>query len=140
MLGRTLGRKLKGGEVIELVSDLGGGKTVLVRGLAEGLGSQDRVQSPTFTLSRVYKGRGNIEIHHFDFHRLGEGGVVAGELVDLLADPKVVIAIEWSDIVRDVLPPGRLIVEIKTTDENTREFKLTATDAVHARLARGLDV
>ena len=53
-LGALLGKQLKGGEVIELVSDLGGGKTTFVRGLAAGSGSKDQVASPTFTLSKVY--------------------------------------------------------------------------------------
>jgi tRNA threonylcarbamoyladenosine biosynthesis protein TsaE len=50
-LGQKIGQQLQGGEVIELISDLGGGKTQLVRGLAAGMGSTDQVQSPTFTIS-----------------------------------------------------------------------------------------
>ncbi len=54
-LAAKIGSRIKGGEVIELVSDLGGGKTVFVRGLAKGMGSTDQVSSPTFTISREYK-------------------------------------------------------------------------------------
>lgn len=54
-LAEQLGKNLRGGEVIELVSDLGGGKTTFVRGLARGAGSSNHVASPTFTISRVYK-------------------------------------------------------------------------------------
>jgi len=68
-LAEAIGRRLTGGEVIELVSDLGGGKTTFVRGLARGLGSADVVSSPTFTVSKVYKAD-KLELHHFDFYRL----------------------------------------------------------------------
>ena len=56
-LAALLGARLRGGEVIALNSDLGGGKTAFVRGLARGIGSTDHVSSPTFTISRQYRGR-----------------------------------------------------------------------------------
>lgn len=120
-LGRQIGRRLKGGEVIELSSDLGGGKTTLVHGLADGFGSADRVASPTFTLSKVYKA-GRRELHHFDFYRLQDPGILAYELQDLLDDPSVSLVIEWARIVHDVLPAERLRVELTRTGETTRTF------------------
>lgn len=54
-LGQVIGRSLKGGEVIELVGDIGAGKTTLTKGIAEGLDIAEPVQSPTFTISRVYQ-------------------------------------------------------------------------------------
>src|SRR6185436_20817876 len=83
-LGEKVGRNLKGGEVIVLSSDLGGGKTTFVRGLARGADSADHVSSPTFTLSKVYQLQNDTkastdsntktlrEIQHFDFYRLDE--------------------------------------------------------------------
>ncbi|MBX4191001.1 tRNA (adenosine(37)-N6)-threonylcarbamoyltransferase complex ATPase subunit type 1 TsaE, partial [Candidatus Saccharibacteria bacterium] len=70
-IGSLIGASLKGGEVIELRSDLGGGKTTFVRGLAAGAGSKANVTSPTFTLSRLYPAK-NFSIHHFDFYRLND--------------------------------------------------------------------
>src|SRR5690606_30129333 len=107
-LGEAVGRNLKGGEVVELISDLGGGKTAFVRGLAKGAGSKDDVASPTFTISRIYSGP-KFDIHHYDFYRLSEPGVVRQELEESLADGQVVIAVEWAETVRDVLPENRLI-------------------------------
>lgn len=137
-----LGRKLSGGEVIELIGDLGAGKTAFVRGLAGGIESKDVVQSPSFTITRIYKatsaGRG-LSIHHFDFHRLEEPGVVAEELAEVAQDPKAIVAVEWSDIVKKILPPGRLSVDItsgKTADERILSF--AATDKRHAKLLEGL--
>ncbi len=123
-LGERLAQRLKGHEVIELVSDLGGGKTTLVRGLARGLGSPDNVASPTFTISRLYKSP-KLELHHFDFYRLNEPGVVAHELHDALEDPKAVAVVEWSDIVQHVLPDERLTIHLIATDENTRTINIT---------------
>src|SRR5438046_2901303 len=102
-LGELLGKLISGGEVVELMSDLGGGKTTFIRGLVRGLGGQDMVASPTFTLNRIYKA-GNLEIHHFDFYRLNEPGVVAAQLEESLQNPKVVTVVEWSKIVENVLP------------------------------------
>ena len=108
-LGEQLGQHLCGGEVIELVSDLGGGKTTFVRGLGRGVGSADNVASPTFTITKTYHGS-KLTLQHFDFYRLNEPGVVAAELVEYMGEPETVTAIEWSDIVKDVLPEKRLTI------------------------------
>ncbi|HSX48552.1 MAG TPA: tRNA (adenosine(37)-N6)-threonylcarbamoyltransferase complex ATPase subunit type 1 TsaE, partial [Candidatus Nanoarchaeia archaeon] len=96
-MGERIGRALKGGQVIELVSDLGGGKTVLVKGMAQGLGYKGDVTSPTFTISRVYQVRPGLELHHFDFYRLGRGDIVAQELEEVINDSEVIVAIEWAE-------------------------------------------
>jgi tRNA threonylcarbamoyladenosine biosynthesis protein TsaE len=120
-LAAALGQRLKGGEVIELRSDLGGGKTAFVRGLVKGLGSPDRVHSPSFTVANEYKA-GGLTLHHFDFYRLQDPGILKEELAEVLQDPKAVVAIEWADIVEDVLPAGHLAVTITATGETTRTF------------------
>jgi tRNA threonylcarbamoyladenosine biosynthesis protein TsaE len=123
-LAAQIGRKLKGGEVIELVSDLGGGKTAFVRGLARGMGSHDHVSSPTFTISQIYQA-GDLELHHFDFYRLHEAGIMAAEIAELLGDPKIVVAVEWSDIVQHVLPVDRLTIKLTLTGEEGRKLELS---------------
>jgi len=120
-LGARLGKRLKGGEVIELVSDLGGGKTTFVRGLARGANSKDHVASPSFTISKVYKAP-NFTIHHFDFHRLQAAGILEHELSQLLKDRSLVIVIEWADAIRHVLPQTRLTIKINSTGLQTRQF------------------
>lgn len=136
-LATRLGLKLKGGEVIELVGDLGAGKTAFVRGLAQGVKSPDQAQSPTFTISRIYKGK-KVEIHHFDFHRLEEPGVLAEQLQETLANPRAVTVIEWSQIVRNLLPRERLTIAITATGDESRQFKFVASGSKHATLIRGL--
>lgn len=124
-LAAKIGARLRGGEVIELVSDLGGGKTVFVRGLAKGMGSKDQVASPTFTISREYRA-GDLELHHFDFYRLNDAGIVADELEESINDEKIAVAIEWSEIVEDVLPGDRLRVEIIKTGDESRSLTMRA--------------
>ncbi len=122
-LGELLGKHLSGGQLLELVADLGGGKTTLVRGLARGAKSADRVSSPTFTISRIYRAK-NFDIHHFDFYRLDEPGVVADQLSESLDEPNIVTIVEWSDIVKDVLPAERLTVRFKPVAENPDEREI----------------
>lgn len=122
-VGEHLGRALRGGEIIELSSDLGGGKTTLVRGVARGAGSSDVVSSPTFTISKVYT-TSRLEIHHFDFYRLAEAGVMHEELAELVDDPQVTVLVEWSDIVKDVLPAARLTLRIERMVESEDARKL----------------
>jgi len=118
-LALAIGQQLKGGEVIELVSDLGGGKTTFVRGLAKGFGSDDKVASPTYTISKVYK-HGQLELHHFDFYRLQEAGLVSHELAEVIDDPSCTVVVEWGEVVHDVLPETRMKLAIIKTGEESR--------------------
>lgn len=122
--GSSLGRRLRGGEVIVLSSDLGGGKTTFVRGLARGMGSSDHVASPTFTISRQYSA-GDLMLYHLDFYRLPEPGVVKAELEEFIHDPKAVVVIEWSDIVDDVLPADKITVRLTRTGDESRDIICT---------------
>lgn len=108
--------------MIELVSDLGGGKTTLVRGIGRGAGSRDVVSSPSFTLSKVYK-TGDLDIHHFDFYRLPEPGLMEHELVDVLEDPRRVLIVEWGHALHHVLPGKRLKIHLVKTGDDTRELE-----------------
>jgi tRNA threonylcarbamoyladenosine biosynthesis protein TsaE len=124
--------RLRGGEVIVLTSDLGGGKTAFVRGLVKGMGSQDHVASPTFTISREYSSsKKNLKMYHFDFYRLQEPGIISNELAEVVGDPHAVIAIEWGDIVAGVLPEDKVTISIEQTGENTRNFTCTCPDVLH---------
>jgi tRNA threonylcarbamoyladenosine biosynthesis protein TsaE len=123
-LGELLGKVLKSGETIELCSDLGGGKTTFTRGLARGMGSKDTVSSPTFTISRIYHCKSNLEIHHFDFYRLHEAGIVADELAESLQDKNVITVVEWSHVVQDVLPKDRLTIGFKTVADSPDEREI----------------
>lgn len=135
-LGERLGHNLRGGEVIELVSDLGGGKTTFTRGLVRGTGSTDRVASPTFTLSREYVAP-KFTIAHFDFYRLGEAGILGNELAEIIADPSYVTVVEWGDIVHDVLPQERLTIKLSLSGEDSRQLSFEYPDGL-AYLVEGV--
>lgn len=122
-----LGAALKGGEVLELISDLGGGKTTFVRGLARGAGSTDAVASPTFTISRVYRA-GQKSIRHYDFYRLSEPGLMAAELSESVGDAEDIVVVEWGDVVQNVLPIERLQITFELTPEGrTIQFQAPKT-------------
>lgn len=137
-LAAAIGAKLRGAEVIELISDLGGGKTTFTRGLVRGAGSVDKVGSPTFTISREYTAP-NFTIAHFDFYRLHEAGIVAAELAELVQNKHYVVVVEWGEIVHDVLPAERLSIDISLDrgDENTRHITIRYP-AAYAYLVEGL--
>jgi tRNA threonylcarbamoyladenosine biosynthesis protein TsaE len=135
-IAADIGTQLIGGEVIELVADLGGGKTTFVRGLARGIGSSDHVSSPSFTISNEYKGK-KLRLIHFDFYRLGEAGLVENALVEFLGKPGVVVVIEWADIIKQVLPEKRLSINFRVINEEGRELILTYSKSLDY-LVRGL--
>lgn len=124
--GRQLGGLLRGGEVIELVGDVGAGKTTLVKGLAAGLGVDEAVQSPSFTINRTYTGRDGLVLSHYDFYRLHDPGIMADELREVADARDTVTVIEWADIVQDVLPADRLTIHITPSSqgEHVRQLDL----------------
>lgn len=123
-LGAAIGQALQGGEVIELTSDVGGGKTSFTKGLGHGLGCKDTIQSPSFTISRVYDANRNLQLHHFDFYRLGDAGIMAAELAETISDPQAIVVVEWAGIVENVLPEKRIRISIQATSESSRLFTI----------------
>lgn len=129
-----IGNCLGGGEVLELAGDVGTGKTAFTKGLAKGLGVADDVQSPSFTISRVYAARDGLELHHYDLYRLADPGIARYDIAEAVADPRVVTVIEWGETVQGVLPASRTVltfrygaaetermVGLQTDDENIKE-------------------
>jgi tRNA threonylcarbamoyladenosine biosynthesis protein TsaE len=121
-VGRTVGAQLAAGAMVHLNGDLGAGKTVFVRGLAEGIGiDQDDVSSPTFTLIQEYQGRDGRKLFHVDLYRLA--GNEVGDLgLDALASEGIV-AIEWANRLPD--PDRRaVVVTIEEVEEETRRIQI----------------
>ena len=118
-LGEAIGRSVSGGEVLELVGDIGAGKTTLTKGIARALEISEPVQSPTFTISRVYDSPKGLRLAHYDFYRLGEAGIMGDEIREAADDDSVVV-VEWAGAVDDNLPKDRLVVKITTVSEEER--------------------
>lgn len=138
-LGQKIGSLLCGGETIELIGDVGAGKTTLTKGIAAGLGIDDDVQSPSFTINRVYSGRDNITMSHYDFYRLSDAGIMADELGEVIGDSKTVTIIEWAESVKGVLPGDRIIIKILSTSENGREIDLRSDGVIGQRITQELN-
>lgn len=110
-------------KVIELIGDVGAGKTTFVKGLASGLGVKEEVTSPSFVLSKRYKIKDG-ELIHYDFYRLKEPGLMADEISEALENPHNIIVVEWGESIENLLPETRQKIEIKILDENSREIIL----------------
>lgn len=123
-LAEKIGVQLRGGEIIELVGDVGAGKTAFVRGLTRGTGSQDRVSSPTFTISNIYSSQ-KINLYHYDFYRLDDFKIIKNELTEVVSDPKNSVVLEWAEEVKDALPDDYIRIYITTDGENSRNFNLS---------------
>lgn len=118
-LGEAIGQSVSGSEVLELVGDIGAGKTTLTKGIARALGINEPVQSPTFTISRVYDSPKGLRLAHYDFYRLSEAGIMGDEIREVMDDDSVVV-VEWAGAVDDDLPKDRLVVKITTISEEER--------------------
>jgi tRNA threonylcarbamoyladenosine biosynthesis protein TsaE len=124
-VGQALASMLQPHDTVVLTGDLGAGKTTLVQGIGRGLGVEDHVASPTFTLVREYTGR--LDIAHVDVYRLERVQDVLELALDELGGPERVLLIEWGDAVSDLLPEDRLRVELTTerSDAETRRIVVT---------------
>lgn len=121
LLGASLGKYVRGGEVIELNSDVGGGKTTLTKGIASGMGITDLIQSPTFMISREYAASSGLELHHYDFYRLGDAGIMSAELAESIADKKVITIVEWAGIIESTLPETKITIKLRALSDSSRE-------------------
>ena len=121
--GEEIGRQISGGMVLELIGDVGGGKTTFTKGLAKGLGISETVQSPTFTISRVYEG-GKLTLSHYDFYRLNDYGIMEMELAENLSNPKNVTVVEWAGDLAEILPKKHLKLVFESLSENQRKVKV----------------
>lgn len=120
--GRKLGEKAVPGQVFTLMGDLGVGKTVFTQGLARGLGIQEPVSSPTFTIVQVYE-EGRLPFYHFDVYRIGD----VEEMDEVGYDEYImgdgVSLIEWADLIEEILPEKRTEVRIEKDLEQGFDYR-----------------
>lgn len=113
--------------VIELIGDVGAGKTTFVRGLAKGLGIKSPITSPSFTISKSYALPNNKgHLIHYDFYRLTDPGLMVEDLTENLQNPSNIIVIEWGESISDFLPDDHATVKIDYSDNDTREVIASA--------------
>jgi tRNA threonylcarbamoyladenosine biosynthesis protein TsaE len=120
-LGRRLASLLRPGDVILLAGDLGAGKTVFASGIAEGLGVEDRVVSPSFVLTRRY--RGLVPMVHADLYRVGSSGEV--EDLDLVEEASGgVLVVEWGNVAEPQFADELLVVRLEVCPDGGRTISL----------------
>jgi tRNA threonylcarbamoyladenosine biosynthesis protein TsaE len=131
-VGRQIGQAAQPGDVILLVGELGAGKTVFTQGLAEGLGVNETVNSPTFVLLHEYHGR--LTLYHYDLYRLSNiEQTVSREWQEFLYGDGVSV-VEWANRAADYLPREHLLLEFTIESETRRVLTLTAAGQRHAEL------
>jgi tRNA threonylcarbamoyladenosine biosynthesis protein TsaE len=125
-LAAALAAIARPGDLLLLAGDLGAGKTAFVQGFGAGLGVEERITSPTFTLAQQYEGR--LRVHHLDVYRLDQlSEVVELGLAELLDDGGVVL-IEWGDAILPALPNDYL--EVRLTFGERDDDRAVALSAV----------
>jgi tRNA threonylcarbamoyladenosine biosynthesis protein TsaE len=118
--GEKLGASLQPPVVIELIGDVGAGKTTLTKSIAKGIGITQTVQSPSFTICNHYQAPHGTELHHYDFYRINDPGLMSFELHESMHNPLAVTVIEWGRSVNTLLPDNRLRIYIKASQELSR--------------------
>lgn len=125
-LGEALGACLEENMVILMEGDLGAGKTTLTKGIAKALGVSRVVNSPTFTILKIYEGR--LPLYHMDVYRLdNESG---DEYLEEYFEAGGVTIIEWAHQISNILPKNYLLVTIEYIDDSTRRITLEVDEAL----------
>lgn len=131
-IGEALIAALPDGWCVALQGQLGGGKTHLVKGMARGIGVENwrGVKSPTFTLLQSFNNSERTRtLHHMDLYRLADAGEVPQEMIEALEDRAAISAVEWAELMPDILPAQTLVVDCEVIDEDARRYTLSCEDA-----------
>jgi len=124
-LGRTVGRGLRGGELILLEGDLGLGKTVFARGVARGLGlAPEDVSSPSFTLIQEYRG-GRLVMYHVDLYRLSTDEEIATLGLEEILTNRAVVLVEWGEKIPPRYRRDAIVVRFHDVGEDSRRIELS---------------
>ncbi len=127
-LGEALGKVIEFPAIIALIGDLGTGKTVFTRGLAEALGIK-KVRSPSFTLINIYRGE-RAKLYHIDLYRLNSAiDIYSLGLEDAIRDPEGICVIEWAEKGSDILGEDSIYVNFKHLGNDRREIRFSAKSA-----------
>ena len=127
-LGKKIGLEAKAGEIICLDGDLGVGKTVFTQGFAKGLGIDEAVNSPTFTIIQEYD-EGRLPLYHFDVYRIGDPEEMYEIGYEDYFYGQGACLIEWAKLIEELIPDEAKIVLIEKDLENGLDYrKITVSD------------
>ncbi len=129
-IGMRLGQMAEAGEVYTLSGELGAGKTVFTQGFAKGLGIEESVNSPTFTILQIYE-EGRLPLYHFDVYRIGSVDEMDETGFEEYIMGEGVSLIEWADLIEEILPEKRTRILIEKDLKkgfDYRRITVTLTD------------
>lgn len=133
--GETLASFLFPGAILTLEGDLGAGKTTFTKGIGKGLGVKKIINSPTFTIVKVYQG--NLPFYHFDAYRL-EGQDEELGFEEMFEDEGVCV-IEWPKFIADILPHDKLEITITKNEDESRTFAFHAIGKKYEDIVKELE-
>ncbi len=120
--GEALGREAHPGQIFALVGDLGVGKTVLTKGLAAGLGIEEPVNSPTFTILQVYED-GRLPLYHFDVYRIADPEEMDEIGYEDCFFGDGVCLVEWANLIRELMPEQTVWLTIEKDLERGFDYR-----------------
>lgn len=121
-VGKKIGEEARAGQVFTLIGDLGVGKTVFTQGLAKGLGIEESISSPTFTIVQVYE-EGRLPLYHFDVYRIGDVEEMEEIGYEDYFYGEGVTLIEWSNLIEEILPKPRTEIVIEKDLANGFDYR-----------------
>ncbi|MBK5243270.1 tRNA (adenosine(37)-N6)-threonylcarbamoyltransferase complex ATPase subunit type 1 TsaE [Clostridium sp.] len=130
-LGKQIGSLVNSGDIICLIGDLGTGKTHLAKGIAKGLGIEDHITSPTFTIVNEYTGR--LKLYHFDVYRVNDPDEIAAIGFDEYIFSDAVSIIEWANYIEELIPPDNLTITIEKSIEFGDDYRKINIQYEHIR-------
>jgi len=128
-LGKTLASEARSGQVYTLIGDLGVGKTVFTQGMARGLGIEEPVNSPTFTIVQVYE-EGCLPFYHFDVYRIGD----VEEMYEIGYEDyfygEGICLIEWANLIEEILPEQYIQITIEKDLEKGFDYRRITVEEI----------
>lgn len=128
-LGKRLATDAIPGQVYTLIGDLGVGKTVLTQGIAEGLGIEEPVNSPTFTIVQVYE-EGRMPFYHFDVYRIGDVEEMDEIGYEDYFYGEGLCLIEWANLIEEILPDTYTRITIEKNLEKGFDYRLITIEEI----------
>lgn len=128
-VGKTLAMEAEAGQVYTLIGDLGVGKTVLTQGIADGLGIEEPVNSPTFTIVQVYE-EGRMPFYHFDVYRIGDVEEMDEIGYEDYFYGEGLCLIEWANLIEEILPDTYTQITIEKNLEKGFDYRLITIEEI----------
>ena len=121
-LGKKLGESCKAGDIMLLNGDLGVGKTVFTKGFGKGLGIEEPISSPTFTIMQIYE-QGRLPLYHFDVYRIADPEEMDEIGYEDYFFGKGVCLIEWASLIEELIPEHATEIRIEKVLEKGFDYR-----------------